>query len=526
PGPEPAPGDAVAVESGRRRGRGRRTRGHRVARPGRPRGRRAVQRAASARVDRDGARPADRPAPAGRAHDVPRRLAPGGGARSARRPQPRPRDDHRHGAARSQPRRPLRRPPGRARRRARAQRRLSRGGTHPGDCPRGVRDRQPGDRRPDVGAAAHAAAGAASDPRGGASRLCSERVRIPSHSQLIAGGGPCRKAPVGVHTSAMLPRDTSIFALPDHRPAKADPALIAADERHFATLSRALAEKVAGLTTRLDARRRDPAGSGAQTIERDADIRRMAAELSTLRRFGLDLCIGHFATAAEPDPVYVGRIGLLDSSGTPLLVDWRTPAAEPFFAATLADPMGVTYRRRYRWSGGRIVDFWDEVLGDDGDPASRASLDEQSAFLSSLGGARTGRMRDVLATIQSDQDAIIRADARGALVVDGGPGTGKTVVALHRAAYLLHADSRIGRRRGNLLLVGPHRPYLDYVADVLPALGEHSVQTATIADLAGTGGTGGADPVPDEPDAEVSRLKSTTAMVDAIETAVRFYEQP
>ena len=331
---------------------------------------------------------------------------------------------------------------------------------------------------------------------------------------------------MGVHTSAMLPRDTSIFALPDHRPAKADPALIAADERHFATLSRALAEKVAGLTARLDARRRDPAGSGAQTIERDADIRRMAAELSTLRRFGLDLCIGHFATAAEPDPVYVGRIGLLDSSGTPLLVDWRTPAAEPFFAATLADPMGVTYRRRYRWSGGRIVDFWDEVLGDDGDPASRASLDEQSAFLSSLGGARTGRMRDVLATIQSDQDAIIRADARGALVVDGGPGTGKTVVALHRAAYLLHADSRIGHRRGNLLLVGPHRPYLDYVADVLPALGEHSVQTATIAELAGTGGTAGADPVPDEPDVEVARLKSTTAMVDAIETAVRFYEQP
>src|SRR5699024_10115553 len=163
--------------------------------------------------------------------------------------------------------------------------------------------------------------------------------------------------------------------------------------------------------------------------ERDADIRRMAAELSTLRRFGLDLCIGHFATAAAPDPVYVGRIGLLDSSGTPLLVDWRLPAAGPVLAATLADAVGVTdrrrYRRRYRWSGGRIVDFWDEVLGDDGDPAYRASLDEQSAFLSSLGGARTGRMRDVLATIQSDQDAIIRADARGALVVDGGPGTGK-----------------------------------------------------------------------------------------------------
>src|SRR5699024_4240688 len=142
--------------------------------------------------------------------------------------------------------------------------------------------------------------------------------------------------------------------------------------------------------------------------------------------------------------------------------------AEPFFAATLADPMGVTYRRRYRWSGGRIVDFWDEVLGDDGDPAYRASLDEQSAFLSSLGGARTGRMRDVLVARQSDRDETIRADARGALVVDGRTGTGKTVVALHRAGYLLHAVSRIGHRRGKLLLGFPHHPYPDYVADVLP----------------------------------------------------------
>ena len=289
----------------------------------------------------------------------------------------------------------------------------------------------------------------------------------------------------------MHPDPTSIFALPDHRLAKADPALIAADEEHFAAISACLAERISSLSARLDARRRDPAGVGAQTIERDADIRRLVAELATLRRFGLDLCIGHYATAtrdesgAGAERVYVGRIGLIDEAGDPLLVDWRTPAAEPFFAATLADPMGVTYRRRYRWAGGRIVDFWDELLeNDDDEVGTRASLDDQSAFISSLGGARTGRMRDVLSTIQGDQNAIIRADSRGALVVDGGPGTGKTVVALHRAAYLLYADSRVAARRGNLLLVGPHRPYLDYVSDVLPALGEHSVQTATIADLA------------------------------------------
>ncbi|WP_271798849.1 RNA polymerase recycling motor ATPase HelR [Dietzia maris] len=339
----------------------------------------------------------------------------------------------------------------------------------------------------------------------------------------------------------MSPEAPGVFALPDHLAHKADPAHIADDERHLATVSLALDLKVAFLSARLAARRRDPAGRGAQTIERDADIRRLVAELATLRRFGLDVCIGHYAvamsdpadpspTAAEAAPVYVGRIGLTDAAGTPLLVDWRTPAAEPFFAATLADPRGVTYRRRYRWSGGRIVDYWDEVFGDDDEVSAHVSPDDLSAFVSSLSEARTGRMRDVLTTIQADQDAIIRADSRGALVVDGGPGTGKTVVALHRAAYLLHEQSRARLRRGNLLLVGPHRPYLDYVADVLPSLGEHSVQTATVADL-GLAALGGAiasstDGLPDEPDPEVARLKSELRMVEAIEAAVRFHEQP
>ncbi|MBB1013354.1 DNA helicase IV [Dietzia kunjamensis] len=339
----------------------------------------------------------------------------------------------------------------------------------------------------------------------------------------------------------MSPEAPGIFALPDHLAHKADPAHIDDDERHLAAISHALDQKIALLSARLDARRRDPAGRGAQTIERDADIRRLVAELATLRRFGLDVCIGHYAvamsdpadpspTAPEAAPVYVGRIGLTDAAGTPLLMDWRTPAAEPFFAATLADPRGVTYRRRYRWSGRHIVDYWDEVFGDDDEVSAHVSPDDLSAFVSSLSEARTGRMRDVLTTIQADQDAIIRADSRGTLIVDGGPGTGKTVVALHRAAYLLHEQSRTGLRRGNLLLVGPHRPYLDYVADVLPSLGEHSVQTATVADLgvAALGGTIAAPPggLPDEPDPEVARLKSELRMVETIEAAVRFYEQP
>ena len=130
-------------------------------------------------------------------------------------------------------------------------------------------------------------------------------------------------------------------------------------------------------------------------------------------------------------------------------------------------------------------------------------------------------MRDVLGTIQADQDAIIRAGSRGALVVDGGPGTGKTVVALHRSAYLLYSDPRLGHRRGGVLFVGPHRPYLAYVADVLPSLGEEGVQTCTLRDLVAEGAAATIEADPD-----VARLKSSADLVKAIEPAVRFYEEP
>jgi hypothetical protein len=130
-------------------------------------------------------------------------------------------------------------------------------------------------------------------------------------------------------------------------------------------------------------------------------------------------------------------------------------------------------------------------------------------------------MRDVLGTIQADQDAIIRAGSRGALVVDGGPGTGKTVVALHRSAYLLYSDPRLGHHRGGVLFVGPHQPYLSYVADVLPSLGEEGVQLCTLRGLVAEGAAAGIEADPD-----VARLKSSVELVKAIEPAVRFYENP
>ncbi|GAA0823509.1 RNA polymerase recycling motor ATPase HelR [Streptosporangium amethystogenes subsp. fukuiense] len=318
----------------------------------------------------------------------------------------------------------------------------------------------------------------------------------------------------------MNPLTTSAFDLPEHLSPKADPALIAGDEQHFAAIAQSLEQSIADLSGRLDAERRAPGGIGRQAMDRDLQIHRLTARLRALRRFGLDLCLGHMVGADDPEPVYVGRLGLTDSEGRRLLLDWRSPAAEPFFGATHANPMGLASRRRYRWTLGRISDYWDEVFTSDGFDG-HAALDDQSAFIAGLGGNRSPRMRDVLATIQADQDAIIRAGSRGALVVDGGPGTGKTVVALHRSAYLLYSDPRLGHRRGGVLFVGPHQPYLAYVADVLPSLGEEGVQTCTLRDLVPEGAAAAI-----ESDPEVARLKSSADLMKAIEPAVGFYENP
>ncbi|MGI5404845.1 RNA polymerase recycling motor ATPase HelR [Streptomyces sp. CA-135486] len=318
----------------------------------------------------------------------------------------------------------------------------------------------------------------------------------------------------------MKPLTTRAFDLPDHLSPKADPTLIAGDEQHFAAIAECLEQSIADLSDRLDAERKAPGGVGRQAMDRDMEIHRLTARLRALRRFGLDLCLGHMVSAGNPETVYVGRLGLTDSAGRRLLVDWRSPAAEPFFGATHGNPMGLASRRRYRWTRGRISDYWDEVFTSDG-LERHAALDDQSAFIASLGSNRSPRMRDVLGTIQADQDAIIRARSRGALVVDGGPGTGKTVVALHRSAYLLYSDPRLGHRRGGVLFVGPHRPYLAYVADVLPSLGEEGVQTCTLRDLVAEGAAASV-----EADPNVALLKSSANLVKAIEPAVRFYEEP
>ncbi|WP_017589470.1 RNA polymerase recycling motor ATPase HelR [Nocardiopsis ganjiahuensis] len=315
----------------------------------------------------------------------------------------------------------------------------------------------------------------------------------------------------------------SAFDLSDSLSPKAAPELIGDDDRHFAAIRESLERSIADLSERLAERRAAPTGKVREVLERDQEVHRLSARLRTLRRFGSDLCLGRMVTAdgsGGTETVYIGRLGLTDSEGDRLLVDWRSPAAEPFFAATHANPMGLVSRRRYRWNLGRISDYWDEVFTEEGFEGN-AALDDQSAFIASLGANRSDRMRDVLSTIQADQDAIIRAGAGGALVVDGGPGTGKTVVALHRTAHLLYSDSRLGHRRGGVLFIGPHQPYLAYVADVLPSLGEEGVQTCTVRDLVPEGVTTRV-----ESDPGVARLKSSAELVKAVEPAVRFYERP
>jgi hypothetical protein len=222
------------------------------------------------------------------------------------------------------------------------------------------------------------------------------------------------------------PLSTSVFDLPDRLAAKADPALIAADEKHFAAIAESLEHSISELSDRLEATRRAPGGTGQAAMDRDMEVHRLTARLRTLRRFGLDLCLGRIVGADGAEPVYIGRLGLTDKEGRRLLVDWRSPVAEPFFGARHGNPMGLASRRRYRWTRGRISDYWDEVFTADEFEGHAAALDDQSAYIASLGSTRSPRMRDVLGTIQADQDAIIRAGSAGALVVDGGPGTGKS----------------------------------------------------------------------------------------------------
>jgi DNA helicase IV len=231
------------------------------------------------------------------------------------------------------------------------------------------------------------------------------------------------------------------------------------------------------------------------------------AELDAAER---NLCFGRL-DFDDDDRFYIGRLGLRSDDHDQLLVDWRARAAEPFYRATPRERYGVTRRRHLHTAGRRVVSVDDDVL--DLDAVDETLLTGEAALLASLRRGRTGRMGDIVATIQADQDRIIREDPGGILVVEGGPGTGKTVVALHRAAYLLYTYRKRLARRG-ILVLGPSPTFLRYIDQVLPSLGENDVVLATTGSL-----FPGVDArTPDSPRA--ARVKGDTKMAGALSKAV------
>ncbi len=206
------------------------------------------------------------------------------------------------------------------------------------------------------------------------------------------------------------------------------------------------------------------------------EYRDRAAELDAAER---NLCFGRL-DFDDGDRFYVGRLGLRSEEHETLLVDWRARAAEAFYRATPRERYGVTRRRHVHTEMRRVVSLDDDVL--DLDAVDERHLAGEAALLASLRRGRTGRMGDIVATIQADQDRIIREDPGGILVVEGGPGTGKTVVALHRAAYLLYTYRKRLARRG-ILILGPSPTFLRYIDQVLPSLGENDVVLAMVGSL-------------------------------------------
>jgi DNA helicase IV len=261
-------------------------------------------------------------------------------------------------------------------------------------------------------------------------------------------------------------------------------------------------------------RRTAPSGTHQNRSERDAFATLHEARLAQLEAVEDRLSFGRLDLQGGGRR-YVGRIGLSDEEQTQLLVDWRAPAARSFYQATAAAPEDVVRRRHLATRGRTVVGVEDEVLDLERlDQAQRATLSGEGALLAAVGAARTGRMADIVATIQAEQDKVIRSDLGGVLVVQGGPGTGKTAVALHRAAYLLYTH-RDRLARSGVLVVGPNTLFLRYIEQVLPSLGETGVVMSTPGELY-PGVEAGVEDI-----ADVAALKGDLRMARVIARAVR-----
>lgn len=287
---------------------------------------------------------------------------------------------------------------------------------------------------------------------------------------------------------------------------------------------------VNGLYTRLDAERarvkaRYSAAlksEGGTLVERDVEVRALANQQRRLDVADHGLCFGRL-DAESGERMYIGRIGILGDTTTSdsLLLDWRAPAARAFYVATAAHPENMRRRRQFHSRGRRIVDFTDEVFG----PAStdEDDRDADAALLAAVNAPRGEGMRDIVATIQAEQDEIIRLDHPGVVVIEGGPGTGKTVVALHRVAYLLYTQRARFERHG-VLVVGPNQAFLNHIGRVLPSLGESDVVFMTAGDL-----VPGLE-ITAEDGPEAARIKGSVKILEVLAAAIadrqRLPEEP
>ncbi|WP_330173538.1 AAA family ATPase [Streptomyces sp. NBC_01498] len=289
------------------------------------------------------------------------------------------------------------------------------------------------------------------------------------------------------------------------------------NEQQFVTL---LHERLDALREEAEAAVRASAGqvgTGRQAmVERDVRVAEHTGSVSTLNAVESGLCFGRI-DLKDGATHHIGRIGIRqdDIERTPLLIDWRAPVARPFYLATGHSTMGLRRRRHLTTEGRRVTALHDEIM-DLGDTTrtGHEDPDGDAVLLAALDSARTGRMADIVRTIQAEQDRIIRAPHRGILVVEGGPGTGKTAVALHRAAYLLYAHREQLARRA-VLIVGPNPAFLAYIGEVLPSLGETGVLLATPGELfPGVRATATDTPA-------AAAVKGRARMADALAAALR-----
>ncbi|MEZ5321181.1 MAG: AAA family ATPase [Microthrixaceae bacterium] len=290
-------------------------------------------------------------------------------------------------------------------------------------------------------------------------------------------------------------------------------------EQRYIDHAYACLERTRELARRIrDDVRIGPGGTAQARYERDTMVERAEQRLAQTDLGDQSLCFGRIDLEGG-ERYYIGRAAVSDEKADTVVVDWRAPVAEPFYRATGGEPYGLVRRRHFTTSGRTLRGIDDELFGTARERLDVGGVSGEGALIAALEHSRTGHLRDIVATIQGEQDEVIRAPMPGILVVQGGPGTGKTVVALHRAAYLLYTH-RFPLEGQGVLVIGPNRLFLSYIEQVLPSLGEAGVEIAVIADLVPHIRATHNDPP------EVARIKGQLRMCDLLAKAVRDRQRP